>query len=286
MANGKTTKSAVEKEMRLAERRLATIEKHSGAHLSINKDAILQNPNRAEVIRQLKNVRWSALKEGKGFSKDFINMKVDGRYWTAKAGWVETQTEVQGKDAVQLLKAVAHRESITGTVEKISISGEENIGKAIDYFKYFKTSEQYERYLAKQDKIVAYNFRQNLKDLINSGKLSPEEVKKMKKLVSMIKKDPRKWAKIIKDHKLYDIAGINLFDSDDLSEDIAENYDLIMETVEKELASNKEWQNYLKKLDADAKKKAKHEAMKSARKRATKEARKNVSKKYHSKINK
>ena len=266
MANGRTTKAAVEKELRLAERRLKTIEKHTGAKLSINKDAILSNPNRAKTVESLKNIKWSALKEGASFSKDFVNMKVEGKYWTAKAGWISTETEVQGTDAVKLLKAVAHREKITKKTELISISGADNIGKAIDYFEYFKTREQYEKYLRKRNKTVADNFRANLDELIDSGKLSPDEIKKIKKLRALIKKDPQKWAKIIIDKKLYDINGVNMFDSDDIAVDIADNYDLIMDAVEEQLGELPEFKEL---SEAD-----KEEVMKDARRKATNEARK------------
>ena len=266
MANGRTTKAAVEKEIRLAERRLKTIEKHTGAKLTLNKDAILSSPNRAKTVESLKNIKWSALKQGASFSKDFINMKVEGKYWTAKAGWIKTETEVQGKDAVQLLKAVAHREKITKTQQNISISGEDNIEKAIDWFNYYKTRQQYEKHLAKKNKIVAENFSSNLDDLIDSGKLTPEQIAKLKKLKKAIKKNPQKWAEIIKQKKLYDINGVNMFDSDDLAVDIADNYDVVMDAIEDNLLEDE----LFKQLDDEAK----EEVMKEARRQATKEARK------------
>lgn len=265
MANGRMTKAAVEKEIRLAEKRLKTIEKHTGAKLTINRDAILSNPNRAKTVESLKNIRWGALKEGASFTKDFVNMKVEGKYWTAKAGWIETQTEVQGKDAVQLLKAVAHREKITHRIEKISISGKENIPKAIDWFKYFETEKQYQNWLKKRNKTVAKNFSDNLKDMIDSGKLTEEEIKKLKKLRREIRKNPEYWGKLITEKKLYDIAGVNMFDSDDVSVDIADNYDLIMEEIDATLLDDPTFNE----LSEESKK----EVMKEARRKATKAAR-------------
>lgn len=266
MANGRTTKAAVEKEIRLAERRLKTIEKHTGAKITINKDAILSNPNRAKTVESLKNIKWSALKQGASFSKDFINMKVEGKYWSAKAGWIKTETEVQGKDAVKLLQAVAHREKITGLKEKISISGAENVKKAIDWFNYFGTKKEYEKYIAQRNETIATNFVENLQDMLKSGKLSPEEKEKIKILIEKIRQDKQHWAKQIIDKKLYDIAGVNMFDSEDLSVDIANNYDLIMDALEEEVFESEDFKSMTEE--------DKEEVLKSARKRATKEARK------------
>ena len=113
-ASQRITKKAVENEIRNLEQRMKTVEHHTGAQISINKEAILSNPNRAKTLEQLKNMSWSGFKEGKSVNKNFINMTVEGKEWKTGQGLMTVQTEIQGKDAVELLQAAAKRESITG----------------------------------------------------------------------------------------------------------------------------------------------------------------------------
>lgn len=225
------TEKAIKSELRLVNERIKTIEKHTGAKITINKEAVLSSPNKAETLRNLKNISWKALSEGKSFKHDFINMQVEGKYWTAKAGFVETTTEIQGKDAVKLLKAVAKREKITGQVEKISISGKDAGKKAIDYFSKFKDKEQWNRYIKRNNRIKMKNFSDNLKEM---EQFIPDAHtrQKLRHLRALIRKNPDKFVKIIEDNKLYDILKINFYDSDDQSVDFEDNWQDVIEILE------------------------------------------------------
>lgn len=227
------TEKAIKSELRLLNDRIKTIEKHTGAKITINKDAILSSPNKAETLKNLKNISWRALSEGKSFKHDFINMEVSGRYWTAKAGFVETTTEIQGKDAVQLLKAVAKREKITGQVERISVSGKDAGKKAIDYFTKFKSEKQWASYVKRNNRIKMKNFSDNLNEMIQYVP-DAHTRQKLRHLRALIRKNPDKFVQIVEKHKLYDILKINFYDSDDQSVDLADNYPDIIEILEKE----------------------------------------------------
>lgn len=232
----RTTKNAIEKEIKNVEKRLKTIERHTGAQLSLNKDAILSDPNRSKVLENLKNISWNTMKEGKSFGRDYINGKVEGKYWTAKAGWITTETEVQATDMAKLLKSVAKREKLTGELIKISISGEENIDKAIDFFNYFKSTEQYQKHILRNQKKAARNFEQNLGDMIQfaGDEMTKEQVSKLRHIRAAIRKNPKLWAKFINEHHLFEISGVNMYDSKDISVDLKNNYEDIIEVIEDE----------------------------------------------------
>lgn len=257
MTKQRTTKADVAKEIKNAEKRLKTIERHTGARLSLNVERIMNDPNRARALENLKNISWNKLEQGKSFQKGFVDMTVSGKYWTAKSGWITTETEVQEQYVPRLLKATAKREKITGQRENISISGNDNIEKAIKYKNYYKTRKQFERHERRKAKTVMNNFTDNLQAMIDTGELSPAEVRKMKKLKALIRKSPEKWKEIIDKHKLYDIAGVNMYDSDEQLVDLKNNYDSIIATIEEEVG------------DID---KLSEEQRKSARKMAQKEA--------------
>lgn len=260
------TESAVKKEIAYAKRRLKTIEAHTGASLTLNDEAILSEKNYSKALKSLKKIRWQELKKGSSFSHDYINMKVKGHFYKEGSGWMDTVTEVQGPEAVDLLKAVAHREKVTKQREKISISGEKNIKKAIDYFEHFKTRQQYERYLERNDRKVADNFIGNLRELKKSNKLTSEDKKKISELIRKIKKDKVKWAKIIKDKKLYDMNGVNMFDSDDVAVDIADNYDIIMDELNETVFASDDFKELSEEDQEDVKKSARKKATNAARK--------------------
>lgn len=241
MAKTKTTtqritKQDVAKEIAAAKKRLKTIERHTGAHLSLNTERIMNDPNRAGALESLKNINWNKLEQGASFKKGFVNMTVEGKYYNTKqAGWITTQTEVQENYVPRLIKASARREKITGEMEAISISGKENIEKAIKYKQYFKSEKQWERYQKHKTKTVIDNFRSNLADMLEYGNLTTEERKKIKKLRRLMRQNPPKWRKIIEDHKLYDIAGVNMYDSDEQMVDLKDYYTDIIETIEAEV---------------------------------------------------
>lgn len=232
----RTTKKAIEREIKNVEKRLNEIELHTGAQLSLNKDAILNNPDRAKTLQQLKNIDWNSMKEGKSFGRDFVSGKVEGKFWTAKAGWITTETEVQTTDMAKLLKAVAKRERITGETMKISISGEDNIEKAIDFFKYFKNEKQYQAHVNKNLRKVARNFERNLGDMLEYGpeEMTKEQVRKLRHLRAAIRKNPKLWVKFINEHHLFEISGVNMYDSKDISVDLKNNFDDIIEVLETE----------------------------------------------------
>lgn len=263
--------TALKREIRNVENRIKTIEKHTGAKITINKDAILSNPSKAKALAELRKISWKTLKQGKGFKHDFINMTVEGKYWSAKAGFIETETEVQGKDAVQLLKAVAKRERITKEKKQISISGQDNIEKAIDYFNYFKTQKQYEAHERKKAFTVTNNFVNNLKDMMTFGDITEEEKQKLQKLIHAIRRDPVKYKKIIEEKKLYDIAGVNMYDSDEQLVDLKENYDLIMDALLTEIGNPDEIEEEeLKRIRKKADKGARDAVKAKAKQKGTK----------------
>lgn len=277
MAKTKTTtqritKQDVAREITAAKRRLKTIERHTGAQLSLNTDRIMNDPNRAGALESLQNISWNRLKQGASFKKGFVNMTVEGKYYnTQKAGWIATETEVQEKYVPRLIKASAKREKITGEIEPISISGQENIAKAIRYKEYFKNEKQWKRYQKHKTKTVIDNFRSNLADMLEYGELKPEERKKIKKLRRLMKQNPEKWRKIIEEHRLYDISGVNMYDSDEQMVDLKDYYTDIIETIEAEVGDindlPEDERKYIRKTaDKSARKivKAKEKAIKEA----------------------
>lgn len=235
MTKTRHSKAEVQKELKKAQQRIKTIERHTGARISLNVDKILADKNRAHALEGLKNISWNKLEAGKNIPKGFVNVEVQGRYYQKKTReWIETKTEVDPSQASRLLKATARREKATGQIEPISISGD--VEKAIKYKEKIKTRKQWESFQKRKNRKKADNFVGNIQDMLDyTDEMSADDRRKLKRLKSLIKKDPQKWIKIIEEHKLYDIAGVNMYSSKEQLVDLKENYDTIIEVIENEV---------------------------------------------------
>lgn len=229
-----TTIKEIKKEISAAKKRIGIIEKHTGAKIELNIDTILSHKNKDEALSSLKNISWNKLKAGKGFRNDFIEIEVQGEYWTKAKGWTKTKTIVPTNQGVSLLKSVAKRERITGEVKKISIAGVENIPLAKKYFNYFKTKEQFKRHEARNARKRMNNFSDNLGDMLEfvEDKHKRAEIRRLRQL---IKSDPLKFDLMIREEKLYDLAGVNFYESKDQKVELKENWEKILEILRSKL---------------------------------------------------
>lgn len=223
------TKQAVEKEIKAAEERLKEIERLTGAHLSLNKTKIINDPNRTAALESLKNIDWAKMQEGKKFKKDFVNAVIEGSYWDEDYNYlVNFKTEVQTKDVPRLLTAAAKASKVKGFAEPIKAA---NVESAIKYFSKYKTSSSYKRHVNALNRKKADNFADNLQAMIEYADINKDDSTALKHLKSIVKKDPNKWTYIIEKYKLYEIAGVNMYDSDDQEVDLKNNADDILSTV-------------------------------------------------------
>lgn len=245
------TKKAVEREVNAAEERLKEIERLTGAQLSLNKDIIMNDPNRKAVLESLKNIDWGRMQEGKKFKKDFVNAVVEGDYWEKRShSFVNFKTEVPKELTVRLLTAAARASKVKGFVEPIKAA---NVESAIKYFEKYKSPNGWNRHLNALNRKKADNFAENLQAMITHGDLSNKDEKALKHLKVIVKKDPNKWVNIIEKHELYKIAGVNMYDSDEQEVDFKNNSDRILDTMRDEL--RKEYEDDIKKDIEEASKK-------------------------------
>ena len=245
------TKQAIEKEIKAAEERLKEIERLTGARLSLNKTKIINDPNRKAALESLQNIDWNKLQEGKKFKKDFVNAVVEGSYWDEKARYlVNFKTEVQKKDVPRLLTAAARASKIKGFTEPIRAA---NVEASIKYFEKYKSPAGWNRHLNAINRKKADNFAGNLQAMIDYADLDNENIRSLKHLKQIVKKDPNKWTYIIEEYKLYEIAGVNMYSSGDQEVDLKNNADQILETVRD--AIKKEYEDDIKKdIEAASKK--------------------------------
>ena len=237
------TKQAVEKEIKAAEERLKEIERLTGARLSLNKTKIINDPNRTAALESLKNIDWARMQEGKKFKKDFVNAVIEGSYWDEDYNYlVNFKTEVQTKDVPRLLTAAAKASKVKGFAEPIKAA---NVESAIKYFSKYKTSSSYQRHVNALNRKKADNFADNLEAMIVYADINKDDETALKHLKSIVKKDPNKWTYIIEKYKLYDIAGVNMYDSDDQEVDLKNNADDILKAVRE--AIKKEYDDDIKK---------------------------------------
>lgn len=228
------TKQQIEKELRNVEQRLKTIERRTGAQISLNKDEILSSANRAKTLQQLKNISWSAFKEGRTTNKDFLNMTVSGKQWKAGEGLSDVKTEIQGKDAVDLLKAAAKRERITGQREKIRVDSEKNIRQVIDWFNYYKNEKDFLHKMNVRKDQRVHNFAENLEDMKEFAN-TKEQKDALDWIAKKAEKAPKRWHTIIDGFELYKMAGVRFYESKDEKVVMKENFTDIWEILEKEL---------------------------------------------------
>lgn len=228
------TKQQIEKELRNVEQRIKTIERRTGAQISLNKDEILSSANRAKTLQQLKNISWSAFKEGRTTNKDFLNMTVSGKQWKAGEGLSDVKTEIQGKDAVDLLKAAAKRERITGQREKIRVDSEKNIRQVIDWFNYYKNEKDFLHKMNVRKDQRVHNFAENLEDMKEFAK-TKEQKDALDWIAKKAEKAPKRWHAIIDGFELYKMAGVRFYESKDEKVVMKENFTDIWEILEKEL---------------------------------------------------
>lgn len=245
------TKQAVEKEIKAAEERLKEIERLTGAQLSLNKDIIMNDPNRKAVLESLKNIDWGRMQEGGRFKRDFVNVVVEGEYWEKRShSFVHFKTEVPKDMTVRLLTAAARTSKIKGFTEPIKAA---NVESAIKYFEKYKSPSGWNRHKNAVNRIKTENFAANLDAMITYGDFSNKDEKALKHLRVLVRKDRNKWADIIEKHKLYDIAGVNMYDSNDQDVDIKNNAEEMLSDIRYEL--RKEYEDDIKKDIEEASKK-------------------------------
>lgn len=252
MNKGRITKKAVEHEIKAAEERLKEIERLTGARLSLNKDIIMNDPNRKAALESLKNIDWGRMQEGKKFKKDFVNAVVEGSYYDYGLKYVVNfKTEVQQKDVPRLLTAAAKASKVKGFAEPLNAA---NVEETIKYLSKYKSSNGWNRHLNAVNRKKADNFADNLQAMIDYGELGDnKDIKAIKHLKVLVRKDPTKWVGIIEDHKLYKVAGVNMYDSNEQEVDIKNNAKDILKTVRNEL--KKEYKDDIEKdIEAASKK--------------------------------
>lgn len=203
------TKKDVLNEYKKAVRRLQTFKQHTGMEYSIDKDAILASPNRKKAVAYLKSIKWSNIGKDKGKGM-FKHIQVTAIGHLPKGKIKETKlTQPQGEE---LTKTIKQREKITGEKIKVNMVGSPE--KAQEYYGKMANKEAWKEYKEARDTRAWNNYKNNINRIIS---LSNDPLTQAAAIVALkyINDGTLTLNKVKANKDLYEIAEINLFDSND-----------------------------------------------------------------------
>lgn len=200
------TKQDVKNELQLLQKRLRTIEKHTGFTLEIDKDYYLNMASRKKAVSQLKLIKWSNI------NKRDINLTHIDVKSINKLHGKEMTVKLVGKEKNEFLSLIKKGEKVTGEKTKVMIYSEGAKSAARKYIEKRSNAKEWEEYKSVRNEKALNNYYNNVKTMGDAT--SDPALKLVAEIIKNKIKDGQLTADILNKSNLYKISGINLFDSD------------------------------------------------------------------------